>query len=119
MSREKPAAEATAPFKEAIEMIREAGGEAFRNCFQCGLCTASGPWNDVRTFTPHRKITESKFGLVEPGEEDWWLCSTCNACVSRCPRGVAVTDVIRAVRNITMESVPRAVPRASRARWRA
>ena len=41
MSREKPAAEATAPFKEAIEMIREAGGEAFRNCFQCGLCTAS------------------------------------------------------------------------------
>ncbi len=114
MSREKPAAEATAPFKEAIEMIREAGGEAFRNCFQCGLCTASCPWNDVRTFTPHRKITESKFGLVEPGEEDWWLCSTCNACVSRCPRGVAITDVIRAVRNITVESVARAVPASLR-----
>jgi Fe-S oxidoreductase len=102
--------EATAPFKEAIEMIREAGGEAFRSCFQCGLCTASCPWNNVRVFMPHRMITESKFGLVDLGREDWWLCSTCNTCVSRCPRGVAITDVIRAVRNITVESLPRAVP---------
>jgi len=88
--------ETVAPFKEAIEMIREAGGEAFRSCFQCGLCTASCPWNNVRIFMPHKKITESKFGLVELSEEDWWLCSTCNMCVSRCPRGVAITDVIRA-----------------------
>lgn len=102
--------ETVAPFKEAIEMIREAGGEMFRKCFQCGLCTASCPWNNVKTFMPHKKITESKFGLVELGEEDWWLCSTCNMCVSRCPRGVAITDVIRAVRNITLDSVPRAVP---------
>jgi Fe-S oxidoreductase len=101
---------AVTPFKEAIEMIRDAGGEAFRKCFQCGLCTASCPWNNVRIFMPHKKITESRFGLVELGEEDWWLCSTCNMCVSRCPRGVAITDVIRAVRNITLNSIPRAVP---------
>jgi Fe-S oxidoreductase len=105
---------ATAPFKEAIEMIKDAGGETFRSCFQCGLCTASCPWNNVRTFMPHKKITESKFGLVELGEEDWWLCSTCNMCVSRCPRGVAITDVIRAVRNITLNSIPRAVPASLR-----
>ncbi len=106
--------EAVAPFKEAIEMIKESGGEAFRKCFQCGLCTASCPWNNVRNFMPHKKITESKFGLVELGEEDWWLCSTCNMCVSRCPRGVAITDVMRAVRNITLDSVPRAVPASLR-----
>ena len=106
--------EAVAPFKEAVEMIKEAGGEAFRKCFQCGLCTASCPWNNVRSFMPHKKITESKFGLVELGEEDWWLCSTCNMCVSRCPRGVAITDVMRAVRNITLDSVPRAVPASLR-----
>jgi Fe-S oxidoreductase len=102
--------DAVAPFKEAIEMIRQAGGDAFRKCFQCGLCTAGCPWNNVRNFMPHRKITESRFGLVELGEEDWWLCSTCNMCVSRCPRGVAITDVMRAVRNITLNSIPRAVP---------
>ncbi|HUJ68401.1 MAG TPA: (Fe-S)-binding protein [Syntrophorhabdales bacterium] len=91
-------------------MIKEAGGEAFRACFQCGLCTASCPWNSVRTFMPHKMITESKYGLVELSEEDWWLCSTCHQCVSRCPRGVAITDVIRAVRNVTLGSLPRAVP---------
>jgi len=95
-------------------MIREAGGEAFQKCFQCGLCTASCPWNQVRTFLPHKMITESKFGLLELDEEGWWLCSTCNMCVSRCPRGVAITDVIRAVRNITTDSVPRAVPESLR-----
>ncbi len=105
---------ATAPFKEAIEMIKDAGGEAFRSCFQCGLCTTGCPWNNVKTFMPHKKITESKFGLVELGEEDWWLCSTCHTCVSRCPRGVAITDVIRAVRNITSTSIPRAVPASLR-----
>ena len=63
---------------------------------------------------PHKMITESKFGLVELSEEDWWLCSTCNMCVSRCPREVAITDVIRAVRNITIESVIRAVPASLR-----
>lgn len=105
---------ATAPFKEAAQMIKEAGGEAFQKCFQCGLCTASCPWNNVRTFLPHRMITESKFGLVEPDDEAWWLCSTCNMCVTRCPRGVAITDVIRAVRNITFDSIPRAVPESLR-----
>lgn len=114
MNGETRTVESVTPFKEAIEMIRDAGGEAFRSCFQCGLCTASCPWNDVRTFLPHKKITESKFGLVELSEEDWWLCSTCNMCVSRCPRGVAITDVIRAVRNITLDSVIRAVPTSLR-----
>ncbi|MBN2125209.1 MAG: (Fe-S)-binding protein [Deltaproteobacteria bacterium] len=106
--------EAVTPFKEAIDMIRDAGGAAFRLCFQCGLCTASCPWNHVRTFMPHKMITQSKFGLVELGEEDWWICSTCNMCVSRCPRGVAITDIIRSVRNITLEFDYRAAPESLR-----
>jgi Fe-S oxidoreductase len=95
--------EAVAPFKEAIEMIQDAGGEAFKLCFQCGMCTASCPWNSVRTFMPHKMITQAKFGLIELEDEDWWFCSTCNMCISRCPRGVAITDIIRSVRSILLE----------------
>jgi len=29
--------EAVAPLKEASDLIRDAGGEAFKLCFQCGL----------------------------------------------------------------------------------
>ena len=106
--------EAVAPSKEAIDMVKEAGGEAFKMCFQCGLCTVSCPWNYVRTFMPHQIITQTKFGLVEMGEEKWWLCSTCNMCVSRCPREVAITDILLSVRKIVVEFGYRAVPNSLR-----
>ena len=96
--------ETVEPLEEAIDLIREAGGEAFKLCFQCGLCTASCPWNAVRTFMPHRMICESRYGLVDLENEWWWLCTTCNLCVSRCPRGVAITDVLGAVRKILLIS---------------
>jgi len=92
-----------APFKEGIDLIKEAGGDAFKLCWQCGLCSASCPWNSVRTFMTHKMICQSRYGLVDLEDEDWWLCSTCNQCVSRCPRGVAITDVIRATRKIMLE----------------
>jgi Fe-S oxidoreductase len=92
-----------APFKEGIDLIREAGGDAFKLCWQCGLCSASCPWNAVRSFMTHRMMCQSRYGLVDLEDEDWWLCSTCNLCVSRCPRGVAITDVIRATRKIMLE----------------
>ena len=92
-----------APFKEGIDLIREAGGDAFKLCWQCGLCSASCPWNTVRTFLTHKMICQSRYGLVDLEDEDWWLCSTCNLCVSRCPRGVAITDIIRAARKIMLE----------------
>ena len=92
-----------APFKEGIDLIKEAGGDAFKLCWQCSLCSASCPWNTVRTFMPHKMICQSRYGLVDLEDEDWWLCSTCNMCVSRCPRGVAITDIIRAARKIMLE----------------
>jgi Fe-S oxidoreductase len=51
----------------------------------------------------HKMICQSRYGLVDLEDEDWWLCSTCNLCVSRCPRGVAITDIIRAARKIMLE----------------
>jgi Fe-S oxidoreductase len=106
--------QATAPFKEASDLIRDAGGESFKLCFQCGMCTASCPWNAVRSYTPHRLITEARFGLADLEDEGWWLCTTCRLCVSRCPRGVGITDIIRAVRTILLEYQYSAVPESLR-----
>ncbi|MDP3878851.1 MAG: (Fe-S)-binding protein, partial [Dehalococcoidales bacterium] len=95
--------ESVAPFKDATEAIKEAGGETLKLCFQCGLCTASCPWNTVRTFIPHKMVRQTQFGLFELEDEDWWLCTTCNTCVSRCPRSVGITDVMRAARAIMVQ----------------
>ncbi|MBW1912560.1 MAG: (Fe-S)-binding protein [Deltaproteobacteria bacterium] len=92
-----------APFKDAEEMIKEAGGEQYDLCFQCGLCTASCPWNRVRSFNPHKMMRQAQFGLVDLEDEGCWLCTTCNLCISRCPREVPITGVMQAARSIFME----------------
>ncbi|MEJ2245795.1 MAG: Fe-S oxidoreductase, partial [Acidobacteriota bacterium] len=32
-------------FKEIVDVIKEKGGEAFKYCYQCGLCDTVCPWN--------------------------------------------------------------------------
>lgn len=95
--------EVVAPLKEAAEMLKEAGGDLFDLCFQCGLCTASCPWNRVRPFAPHKIMRQAQFGLVDLEDEGCWLCTTCNLCTGRCPRGVPITEVMRASRAIFLE----------------
>ena len=96
--------ESVAPFKEGEELIKEAGGEVVKLCFQCGLCTTTCPWNIVRNFIVRKIVRQAQFGLANFDDEDWWLCTTCNACVSRCPRGVGIIDVMEAVRRIIVEA---------------
>lgn len=86
------------PYREALEVVEEAGGEALYSCYQCGLCSDVCPWNTVATFMPHRIIGESKLGLVDFESEAMWLCATCAACVNRCPRGVELINIMRALR---------------------
>lgn len=90
--------EIATPFKEVADIIKEEGGEAFKLCYQCGTCTATCPWHMVRNFPPRRLIHQAQLGLSEFEAEDMWLCVTCNACVKRCPRGVEIIDVMRALR---------------------
>ncbi|MCJ7670399.1 MAG: 4Fe-4S dicluster domain-containing protein, partial [Dehalococcoidia bacterium] len=90
--------EVLSPYKEAIDVILEAGGEPLKLCYQCGLCTGICPWNLVRSFLVRRIMHEAQLGAIDFGSEDVWTCVTCRACVQRCPRGVEIIDVMRAIR---------------------
>ncbi len=92
--------ETVAPFKEVIEEIKEAGGEAFRYCFQCGLCDTVCPWNRVRQFSIRKIIRQATFGLTEIESEDIWRCTTCGRCPQRCPRGVKQIEVGVSLRRV-------------------
>ena len=88
------------PFKEAIEAVVEAGGKALKQCYQCGLCTGTCPWNLVKSFPTRKLIHQSQLGVVDFESEDTWTCATCRACVARCPRGVAIIDIMKALRGV-------------------
>ncbi len=95
--------ETVAPFKEVVEEIKEAGGDAFKYCFQCGLCDAVCPWNRVRQFSIRKIIREATFGLTEIDGEDIWRCTTCGRCPERCPRGVKQIEVGVSLRRVATE----------------
>jgi Fe-S oxidoreductase len=92
--------ETVAPFKEAIDEIKEAGGEAFKYCYQCGLCDTVCPWNKVSSFSIRHLVRQAAFGLPEIEGEDIWRCTTCGSCPQRCPRGVGTVDVAVSFRRI-------------------
>ena len=96
--------EIVAPFKDAIDAIKETGGEAFKLCYQCGLCDTVCPWNRVRTFSMRNIVRQAAFGLPEIEGEDMWRCTTCGACPQRCPRGVGTIDVSVSFRRIASEA---------------
>jgi len=71
-------------------------------CMQCGACSASCPHSAHMDYTPRQM-----WRLVLWGEfaEIWrshafWLCSNCYTCTLRCPRGLALTEAVNALKRL-------------------
>jgi Fe-S oxidoreductase len=90
---------AITPYLEMSQAIAEAGGEAFKKCYQCGTCTGTCPWAPITEFHIRKLIRLSQFGY--DGIEDlMWGCTTCKFCVDRCPRVVEIIDLVTSIRNM-------------------
>jgi Fe-S oxidoreductase len=95
--------ETVADYIEIIDIIKENGGDAFKRCFQCGLCDAVCPWNRVRTFSMRKIVRQATFGMTEIENEDIWMCTTCGCCPQQCPRDVQQIESGVALRRIATE----------------
>ncbi|MCP4681958.1 MAG: (Fe-S)-binding protein [Desulfobacterales bacterium] len=97
---------ALTPFYEVNEAMVAMGAEKLNLCMQCGMCAGSCPWRIVDgPFNIRRLIRMAQLG-VEGYESDDILygCTTCNKCVLKCPRGVTIIDVVRAMRSMIAET---------------
>ena len=91
------------PQQEIIDAIKAYGGDAFKNCYQCGLCDTVCPWNRVRSFSMRKLVREATFGLTEIENEDIWRCTTCGKCPQVCPRNVKQIESGVALRRLATE----------------
>jgi heterodisulfide reductase subunit C len=89
----------------AREVAEEPGGEGIRSCFACGTCTAGCPVRRFNpNFNPRRIIRMVLLGMREQvmKEPFVWLCATCFTCQERCPQGVHIADLMRALKNLAV-----------------
>jgi Fe-S oxidoreductase len=55
-------------------------------------------------------IHQAQLGVLDFESEDVWLCTTCRSCVQRCPRGVEIIDIMKAMRRVVAEIGAAKVP---------
>ena len=94
------------PMYEVNEALVAMGAEKLNLCMQCGMCAGSCPWGIVGgAFNVRKLIRMAQLG-VEGYESDDVLygCTTCNKCVLKCPRGVTIIDVVKAMRAMIAET---------------
>lgn len=88
-----------------VEVLSRPGGETVLQCYQCGTCSGSCPVIDEMEYGPRRLMH-----LIASGEEeavlscaDMWFCVSCYSCANRCPRDIAITDLMGVLRELSLE----------------
>jgi len=86
--------------KELQSRIEAASGVVLSDCYQCGKCSAGCPVAFAMDYTPRQIIRLLQLGLGEEALHSHtpWLCSSCQACYTRCPRKVDLPRLMEAVR---------------------
>ena len=81
------------------------GGEKLTYCFSCGTCTATCPitWVEEK-YNPRRIIRMVMLEMKEQvlSSPFIWLCSACDICYRRCPQGVRISDLMKAIRSVAI-----------------
>ncbi|MCP4634790.1 MAG: heterodisulfide reductase [candidate division Zixibacteria bacterium] len=93
--------------------VMEISGQNIQTCYQCGTCSASCPVGNLIDVLPRRVMTLIQFGQAEALDtaKTQWVCASCHQCMVRCPRGIDITKVMEALRQLTLrQNVDRVKP---------
>lgn len=87
------------------EVVEETpGGERIAHCLQCGSCSGSCPNGPDMDHTPRELLA-----LINAGQRErvlksntMWCCVSCYACTTRCPQNIPITDIMYALKRISL-----------------
>ena len=89
---------------ETLEHLLDA--EKLKNCFECGICTASCPMTELlpNHYNP-RILLEKIYHSPEEALNSpaLWLCAWCYRCHKRCPQKLKLPEILLTVRKIAKE----------------
>ena len=85
--------------------VNEMTNDMITLCEQCGICSTSCPVAEDMDIPPSEIMR-----LVQLGDEyvletkAIWVCASCYTCTVRCPRGVDLSKVTEALRQINLRT---------------
>ena len=89
--------------EEFLAKVQEISGQVITVCDQCGTCSGSCPMITEMDITPSQMMRMVQLGQSEVlKSKAMWLCASCFSCTVRCPRGLDLSRVAEALRQITL-----------------
>lgn len=85
-------------FRERVELL---SGENVFACYQCGMCTAGCSFAEEMDVLPHQVIRQlqlNNWNVLESNAK--WVCASCLNCQTHCPKGVDLSKIMEAMRQI-------------------
>jgi heterodisulfide reductase subunit C len=90
------------------------GGEAIRECIQCGTCTGTCPVSIYMDYGPRKVIGMTRAGFKKDvlQSNTIWICASCYSCTVECPKSIKITEVMYALKRKAIEEreYPRRFP---------
>jgi len=90
---------------DLVRRIEEMSGQDLLACYQCGKCSAGCPAAFAMDLLPSQVIRLIQLGQVERVLESAtiWFCAACQTCYARCPKGVDLSRIMEALRELAMQ----------------
>jgi heterodisulfide reductase subunit C len=90
---------------DLVRRVEEISGQDLLACYQCGECSAGCPAAFAMDLLPSQVIRLVQLGQVEEalGSETIWFCAACQTCYARCPKGVDLSRIMEALREIALQ----------------
>ena len=78
------------------EVMSVPGCEQLETCIQCGTCSGVCPLSIYMDYTPRQvmALTRGDFKNEVLESHTIWLCASCYACTTECPREIRITDIM-------------------------
>lgn len=87
---------------DLVRQVEEISGQDLLACYQCGKCAAGCPVAFAMDLLPSQVIRLAQLGQIAEllDTQTIWLCAACQTCYTRCPKGVDLSRIMEALREL-------------------